>query len=317
MSVAWSKRHRSVRARATCSSTAFTLIELLVVMAILSLLISILLPGLSAARQRGHATVCLANLQTLGKGLTMYSTDHDDQLVPGRLPKLDDDNWRALVLGGWKYRPTFLAMMGTNVGIQPFDDPMPRRTMYDQYGEKGDQQNYGSKVYVCPLVADWTDERNGSYGYNYQFLGNSRLRDASDPLSFKNWPVSTSRLLSPATLVAVADSAGTAASYPRDERLSYLNNARDASRLGNEGFNLDPPRVDASNGEMAGFEEGHNSAADDRHLGRANVLWVDAHASSMSLEQLGYRSEANGVVRQDGNNAQWSPSHRDEAWVMP
>ena len=296
---------------------AFTLIELLVVMAILSLLVAILLPGLSVARQRGHATVCLANLQTLGKGLTMYSTDHDDQLVPGRLPRVDNDNWRALVLGGWKYRPTFLAMMGTHVGIAPFDDPMPSRTLYDRFGERGDQQNYSSRAYVCPLVADWTDERNGSYGYNYQFLGNSRLLDDADPLSFKNWPVSTSRLLSPATLVAVADSAGTAASYPRDERLSYLNNARDASRMGNEGFNLDPPRVDAVNGEMAGLEEGHNSAADDRHLGRVNVLWVDTHASAMTIEQLGYRVEANGVVRQDGNNSLWTPSHRDEAWIRP
>lgn len=295
----------------------FTLIELLVLIAIIGLLLSILVPSLSAARQRGRATVCLAHLRTLGQGLVMYSTDHRDQLVPGRLPKLDNDNWRALILGGWKYRPTFLAMMGTNVGIPPFDDPMPSKTLKDRFGEPGDQQNYSSNVYVCAARSDWTDERNGSYGYNYQFLGNSRLLDSSDPNSFKNWPVNVSQVLNPATCVAVGDCMGTAASFPRDRRLGYDNNSRDADRFGNEGFNLDPPRVDYVNGEAAGADEGHRSAADDRHLGKANILWVDGHGSAEALRDLGYEVQSDGVVGVGGSNEKWSASGHDEAWLLP
>ncbi|MFQ5423556.1 MAG: type II secretion system protein [Phycisphaerae bacterium] len=294
---------------------AFTLIELLVVISIIALLISILLPNLSNVRRHGRATVCLAHLQTLGQGLVMYSTDHRDQLVPGRLPKIDNDNWRALVLGGWKYRPTFLAMMGTNVGIRPFDDPMPGKTRTDRHGEPGDRQNYASGVYVCPSVADWTDERNGSYGYNYQFLGNSRLKHPADAGSFKNWPVNISHIRSPSTCVAVGDSLGTAAAYPTDQRLPYVNNSRDSAAFGNEGFNLDPPRLDPDRGEIA-ERRGFRSAADDRHLGRANILWVDAHASVESLHSIGYRSDADGAVRTDGNNALWSASGRDETWIL-
>ncbi len=293
----------------------FTLIELLVVIAIIGLLLSILVPSLSAARQRGQATVCLAHLRTLGQGLVMYSTDHRDQLVPGRLPRLDDDNWRALVLGGWKYRPTFLAMMGTNVGIQPFEQPMPSRSMTDRFGEPGDRQNYFSNVYVCTARSNWTDERNGSYGYNYQFLGNSRLRDSGEPNSFKNWPMVVTDIRDPSRCVAVGDSMGTAAAFPPDQRAEYLNNDRGSEHLGNEGFNMDPPRIDSADGEIAD-RDGFRSSADDRHLGRANIQWVDGHGSAERLEDLGYQMEPDGSVGLDGSNAKWSASGRDEAWTL-
>lgn len=305
----------SDRARAS-HRRAFTLIEVLVVIGIISLLVAILIPSLSAARQRGQATVCLAHMHSLGQGLTMYSTEHQDVLVPGRLPRVDNDNWRALILGGWKFRPTFLAMMGTNVGIPAFDDPMPSGNLIDRWGEPGDKQNYASKAYVCPTVADWTDERNGSYGYNYQWLGNSRLLNPADIWSFKNWPVSLSHISSPGSCVAMADSMGTAANYPIGERLSYRNNPpADERRLGNEGFNLDPPRVDTEHGEAASGDV--RSGPDDRHLGRINVLWVDAHASAETMIGLGYEVFADGSLGDEGNNCRFSASGRDEAWLRP
>lgn len=292
----------------------FTLLELLVVISIIAIIISLLVPALSSARQTGMSNVCLANLRTLGQGLTMYSTEHHDQLVPGRLPKLDNDHWRALVLGGWKYRPTFLAMMGTNVGIPAFDDPMPSRGIVDKFGEPGDQQDYSSKVYVCPTVSSWTDERNGAYGYNYQFIGNSRLSDNSDPVSFKNWPVSVTRIKDTSRTVAVADCMGTAATVATNARTRYIGNGRDAHGLGNEAFNLDPPRIDLGKGESAGFPD-ERTAVDPRHLGKGAVLFVDTHAELSRPESLGYRVRDDGSFAFDGNNSLWSGTNRDEAWV--
>jgi len=55
---------------------AFTLIELLVVIGIIAVLIAILLPVVSRAREAGRRTVCASNLRQIGWGLTKYFNDY-------------------------------------------------------------------------------------------------------------------------------------------------------------------------------------------------------------------------------------------------
>ena len=304
---------------------AFTLIELLIVIAIIGLLMSILVPALSGARRIAKSTVCATRLRTLGQGLVLYANAHNDDLVPGRLPKIDDDHWRIRVEGGIKYRPTFLTMMASQVGLPPFDDPQPSKTSIDTYGQPGDRQNYSNEQYICPQVPDWTDERNGCYGYNYQFLGNARLWDKNDLTSYKNWPVKSSSVRSPARCVAVADCVGTAASFPRHKRGPYEDNlpgdsksGRTVNAMGNEGFNLDPPRVDPERGEMAWLKGGADnarSALHERHGGKGNVLWVDGRCSGETLESLGYKVRDDGLVDLDGDNHLFSIRYENEAWT--
>jgi prepilin-type N-terminal cleavage/methylation domain-containing protein/prepilin-type processing-associated H-X9-DG protein len=295
----------------------FTLVELLVVISIMAALMGLLLPSLSRARKQAKGTLCMTRLRTLGQGLTMYVLNNGDVFVPGRLPKVDDEHWQEEIAGGLKYRPTFLAMMGSNVGIPAFDDPQPTKRTVDRFGEAGDRQNYSNKTYVCPSVPTWTDERNGCYGYNYQFLGNSRLFDGDNPQSFKNWPVQFTRVRSPASCVAVADSMGTAASFREHDRLPYDNNSREAAGYGNEGFNLDPPRVDPINGEMANFDKSpqSRSALHPRHLNKGNVLWVDGHCSPETLQGLGYQVLEDGVIGFEGNNRFFTIDGTDRAWT--
>lgn len=57
----------------------FTLIELLTVMAIISILISILLPSLSGARNRGRITKCQSNLRELAGATLRYIGQQDDR----------------------------------------------------------------------------------------------------------------------------------------------------------------------------------------------------------------------------------------------
>ena len=60
----------------------FTLIELLVVVAIIAVLVAILLPALSRARESAHKAVCASNLRQLGIALKMYMDDNSGKLPP-------------------------------------------------------------------------------------------------------------------------------------------------------------------------------------------------------------------------------------------
>ena len=59
---------------------AFTLIELLVVVSIIALLVSILLPSLSRARELAKRAVCVSNAKQLVLAVSLYAADNEEQM---------------------------------------------------------------------------------------------------------------------------------------------------------------------------------------------------------------------------------------------
>lgn len=254
------------------------------VIAIIGLLISILVPSLSAARGHAKSVVCLSNLRNISHGWHSYADAYNDMSVPGVYPKAaggtsNPANWYQIG-NGLKYRPRWIATMGRFVGLFAFDRP----------STSDDRQDYDSPAYRCPVADEWVDERNHAFGYNYQFLGNARKTNGR----YHNFPVNRTRIRSFSSTVLGADSIGTAAGFAVRERKDYVNNGTDYPELGNHAWSLDPPRLTETSDRGSGDAGSPRTAVDPRHRGRVNAVFCDGHGDSLSIKALGYRTLEDG-----------------------
>jgi prepilin-type N-terminal cleavage/methylation domain-containing protein len=80
----------------------FTLIELLVVIAIIALLMAVLVPALSRAREQGKRAVCLTHIRQLQLAWDMYADENDDKIPPG-------DVWYSWEFNSTGFQPNQLA----------------------------------------------------------------------------------------------------------------------------------------------------------------------------------------------------------------
>ena len=67
---------------ATKAHPGFTLIELLVVIAIIALLVSILLPSLTQAKELARQAVCMTNQHHIGSAVATYANEYDGFIPP-------------------------------------------------------------------------------------------------------------------------------------------------------------------------------------------------------------------------------------------
>jgi prepilin-type processing-associated H-X9-DG protein len=96
---------------------AFTLVEILVVIGIIALLIGILVPTISKARESSRTAGCLANLRQLTAAAYSYAVDHNNYIIPVGNSKVGGSSyWWCNILVDGKYMP---APSDPNPGAQP------------------------------------------------------------------------------------------------------------------------------------------------------------------------------------------------------
>ena len=178
-----------------------TLIELLVVVAILSLLMSILLPSLGDAREQAKVIKCLANYRQLTTSSVQYFLDFKDHFpfyVPGSVNpqtgefssisgwtyggKTADVYWKAYGGGGLfapvEQRPMNPYLLGAKVDPDTYEGAnLVRRTEVPVLQCPSDRSSHQRLNWGSPEIGEATEQRScyddvgTSYQYNLHAIG--------------------------------------------------------------------------------------------------------------------------------------------------
>jgi prepilin-type N-terminal cleavage/methylation domain-containing protein len=142
------QRARPLTRRGSPAQPAFTLVELLVVIAIIGVLISLLLPGVQAAREASRRASCGNNLKQLGLAMHNYHGVHRS-LPPAVL---------GIRVGTDQGRPVNKAGLTAWVALLPFHE---QDTLYDQFDFHADAMAESNlelskqtpAVHLCPSMS--------------------------------------------------------------------------------------------------------------------------------------------------------------------
>jgi prepilin-type processing-associated H-X9-DG protein len=310
---------------------------MLVVIAIIIVLASLVLTGVNAARESARSVQCLSNLRQLGLAVVQYRDQNGAYpQYRAEYPPITNQygvfrpRWQwtmASYMGGWAQQPdacaAYIAATGdtTCTGV-----PLDNANL------------------ICPSLVggsssllnsnDYLSIRNGSYGYNFGYLGNNRtMVDGDNNTPTLYYPVAGvkeqsrtivfgdsrggmvghgghSMTLDPPHMVVRFD--GLAVNSPYWQQ-AYFGGAY-PSGVGPAGVNPYGP-------DEGTLDIGVPfSPAEARHRGGvANVVFLDGHTESRSLLDLGY-SLINGIPQcqttatplPGSNNALWTGRGLDE-----
>jgi prepilin-type processing-associated H-X9-DG protein len=187
---------------------AFTLVELLVVIGIITLLIGLLLPALSVAREHARRTACLSNLHQLGVSLTVYANVNQGRLPnanPAGEISADDENLILVDFNGVDVQnpavfrcPSSQLPVPTDITSSDFGEANSARMSYDFYSIYWDS-DYGpilTKIGPAPLAWDLNggddkqslEQNHGTAGGNVLFSDGHATWQATKTWDGDNWP---------------------------------------------------------------------------------------------------------------------------------
>lgn len=236
------------------SARAFTLVELLVVIGIIAVLVGILLPALSSARERGKAISCQSNLKQIVTAAFSYAAEHKDSLPfgftwnrvnpasPSAGPVSGTSDWISWFTALNKYmnkRAEFVSVPYPGYNFTTLDKPVAEAFKCPSAAPNFVQQvHYYNNGTAMPNLRNevyWWNNRSGaSLSEGGPMMAPARLRDCwpdtalfwdtpllsdmvpEQPLPFFNYSSSYGTSIPPSNL-----DAGAAFSYPEEPATRY------------------------------------------------------------------------------------------------
>jgi len=229
---------------------AFTLIELLVVIAILAILAALLLPALSAAKQRAGQAACINNLKQLGTGMMMY-VDESNGAFAGIAS--EHGGFQAADWIYWR----------TNTALYPSLQKSPIVSQINTTNRA---------LFRCPLdtsdsarLAQAAGAADGPYLFSYSMTGygvnaypdleqDVNLGMSSVFLNGQNYVFKQSSVLTPSLKIMLAEEPGSTSSSDNPTGGEVINDGR---------------------------WQPDQDALTCRHRGRADVTFADSHVEAV------------------------------------
>jgi len=252
---------------------AFTLIELLVVIAIIALLVSILMPSLSRARELAKRMSCGTNCSNIGKGMAMYNHDNQDEW-----PWINASNaWNANTGQNRTASPS--TTVTHNVSTLLF--------MLVRYGQV-------PGIFVCPSSGDRADpntKTNNNYNWDFSPWNIDQAEHVSysyqAPRNCGGWPQVYASGVTPLTapsLVVLADKTPEYWGSPKTAQTNWGSDSLTSDQMKN------------------GMSDHHSSGE------YINLLYVDIHVGNSTRADEGLNKDniytASGLAdtRQSGGS---------------
>ena len=255
------------------TQSAFTLIELLVVIAIIAILAAMLLPALSAARERARTANCASNLRSVALAMNMYCDSNNDFYTDYSTNGQDKMPYKDASGNDIYYPEMIPSYLATGTA---------ERKSFQAYNQTA------NNVFSCPSQAllplknsgdgryRSNDGRYVSYGFNemlywrWNNLNGSKLRHS----------ISRNRVSDPLVTIAFVDTY-----YP----------GHSADELGCGNFSYAYNRLNA-----------RHPQSDSPLVGGFNCAWADGHVSSETLTSATASNELNNhkgfFYRYSGNS---------------
>lgn len=281
------------------SRAAFTLVELLVVIGIIAVLIGILLPSLSRAREAANQVKCQAQIRGLVQLMLLHADEHGGYMpLTGAIPQgttytlVQDSQMKKYEYWTDGANLRILSMPGSIAKYAGYDLDISSSAALQASLNKGLMK----KIMVCP--SDQDVGRLGktnqdlplslsSYAFNEAFLGWGDAGDSSGVTAgHSRLRGKLVRAPHGATTMLVTDA------RPRDPNNTawelYFDHAanctlKDLYNSPTNGFSIGPGNPGPA-GDGSGKDCGEGSLFDKaRHRGRMNIGFLDGHVENIII----------------------------------